>query len=135
MGEDPKWSCEENVTVRGSARQEIVLLQPEGQAFGNYETGEFFTELLKKFSYEKDEEGKKQEYNARKQTKNEDPRKYFTDKMRLWVQAYPPVKRSLVEFKNVMLIRLYNTELRKEEIYNTVCVWIKRFMILYVFGL
>ena len=26
---------------RGSARQEIVLLQPEGQAFDNYETGEF----------------------------------------------------------------------------------------------
>ena len=47
--------------VRGSAKQEIVLLQPEGQAFGNYETGEFFTELLKKFSQEKDEESRKQE--------------------------------------------------------------------------
>ena len=62
--------------ISGSARQEIVLLQLSGLAFENYETGEFFTELLKKFSQEKDEEGQKQEYVTRKQGRNEDPRKY-----------------------------------------------------------
>ena len=29
------------------------------------------------------------------------------------MQAYPPAKRSLIEFKNTILMRLYNTELRK----------------------
>ena len=38
---------------------------------------------------------------------------YYTDKLRLFVQAYPPVRRSLVEFKTVMLMGLYNAELRK----------------------
>ena len=65
----------------------MVLLLPTGLAFKNYETGVFFRELLKKFSQEKDEEGQKQEYLARKQGRDEDPSKYYTDKMRLWVQA------------------------------------------------
>ena len=41
--------------ITGGARQEIVLLQPtgEGIAFDAYRTGEFFTELLIKFSKEK----------------------------------------------------------------------------------
>ena len=47
--------------ITGSAVQETVLLQLSGLAFENYETGEFFTELLKKFSQENDEEGRKQE--------------------------------------------------------------------------
>ena len=34
-------------------------------------------ELLKKFSQEKYEEGRKQEYLARKQGRNEDSRKYY----------------------------------------------------------
>ena len=105
--------------IRGSARLEIVMLQPEGLALENYETGEFFTELLKKFSQEKDEEGRKQEYTARKQEQNKDPRKYYTDKMRLWVQAYPLAKRSLIEFKNAMLMGLYNAELRKTRLFFT----------------
>ena len=63
--------------IEGSTRQEIVLLQPNGIAFENYETGEFFQELLKKFSQEKDEEGRKQKYLARKQTRNEDAKKYY----------------------------------------------------------
>ena len=46
------------------------------------ETGVFFTELFKKFSQAKYEEGWKQEYLARKQESDED-----TDKMRLWIQA------------------------------------------------
>ena len=99
--------------IEGSTRQEIVLLQPNGIAFENYETGEFFQELLKKFSQEKDEEGRKQKYLARKQTRNEDARKYYKDKLRLWVQGYAPAKRSLVEFKNAMLLGLYDAELRK----------------------
>ena len=53
------------------------------------------------------------EYLARKQSRNEDARKYYTDKLRLWVQAYAPAKRSLVKFKNAMLLGLYNAELRK----------------------
>ena len=99
--------------ITGPAVQEIVLLQPSELAFDNYETGEFFTELLKKFSQEKDEEGRIQEYTNRKQGRNEDPRKYYTDKLRLWVQAYAPARRSLTEFKNAMLLGLYNTELKK----------------------
>jgi len=59
-----------------------MLLHPTGLRFENYETGVFFMELLKKFSQEKDEESRKQEYLARKQGTNEDPRKYFTDKLR-----------------------------------------------------
>ena len=68
------------------------------RAFDNYETGEFFTELLKKFSQEKDKQGQKHEYTARNQGRNEDPKKYYTDNLRLWIQAYGPAKRSLVEF-------------------------------------
>jgi hypothetical protein len=59
-----------------------MLLHPTGLRFENYETGVFFMELLKKFSQEKDEESRKQEYLARKQGTNEDPGKYFTDKLR-----------------------------------------------------
>ena len=97
--------------VEGSARQTIVLLQPDGLTFDSYETGEFFQELLKKFAQEKDEEGRKLEYLARKQSRNEDARKYYTDKLRLWVHSY--ARRSLVEFKTAMLMGLYNAELRK----------------------
>jgi len=52
-------------------------LQPtgEGIAFDSYGTGEFFTELLKKFSKEKYEEGGKLEYNKRRLTRMEDPRR------------------------------------------------------------
>ena len=73
--------------IEGSARQEIVLLQPDGLAFDNYEIEEFFQELLKKFAHEKDEESRKMEYMSRKQSRNEDARKYYIDKLRLWVQA------------------------------------------------
>ena len=73
----------------------------------------FFTELLKKFLQEKEEEGQKQEYPARNQERNEDPGKYYTDKLRLWVQAYAPAKGCLVEFKNAMFMGLYHAELKK----------------------
>ena len=69
--------------IEGSAVQEIVLLQPDGLAFESYETAEFFQEILKKFAQEKDEEGRKLEYLARKQARNEDARKYYTYKLRL----------------------------------------------------
>lgn len=81
-------------------------------ALESYEIEEFFTELLKKFTQEKDKEGRKQEYIARKQERNKDPWNYYTDKLRLWVQAYPPAKRSLVEFKNAMLLGLYSAKRR-----------------------
>ena len=55
--------------IMWSARQEIVLLQPQGVTFESYDTGAFFMELLKKFSQEKDEEGPKQEYQSRKYSK------------------------------------------------------------------
>ncbi len=42
--------------IIGKAQSEIVLLKPDGLAFDNYEIGEFFQELLKKFTHEKDEE-------------------------------------------------------------------------------
>ena len=53
------------------------------------------------------------EYLARRQTRNEDARQYYTDKLRLFEQAYPPARRSLVKFKTNMLLGLYNAELRK----------------------
>ena len=53
------------------------------------------------------------EYLQRRQLRNEDARQYYTDKLRLFVQAYPPAWRSLVEFKTNMLMGLYNAELRK----------------------
>ena len=49
----------------------------------------------------------------RRQLRNEDARQYYTDKLRLFVQAYPPARRSLVEFKTSMLMGLYNADLRK----------------------
>ena len=52
--------------------------------------------MLKKFSQEKYEEGKKQEYLDRKQESGEDTNEYYTDNKRLWIQAYAPSKRSLV---------------------------------------
>ena len=84
--------------ITGKAQSEIVLLKPDGLAFDNYEIGEFFQELLKKFTHEKDEEGRKMEYLHRRQVRNEDARQYYTDKLRLFVQAYPPAWRSRVEF-------------------------------------
>ena len=53
------------------------------------------------------------EYLQRRQARNEDARQYYTDKLRLFVQAYPPARRSLVEFNTNMLLGLYNDELRK----------------------
>ena len=77
----------------------------------NYEIGEFFQELLKKFTHKKDEEGRKMAYS--RQARIEDARQYYTDKLRLFVQAYPPARRSLVEFKTKMLLGLYNAKLKK----------------------
>ena len=71
---------------------EVILLKPDGLAFDNYEIGEFFQELLKKFPHEKDEEGRKMEYLQRRQARNEDARQYYTDKLRLFVQAYPQAR-------------------------------------------
>ena len=67
--------------LEGEAQSEIVLLQPDGLAYNSYEIGEFFQELLKKFTHEKDEEGRKMEYMSRKQSRNEDARKYYTDRL------------------------------------------------------
>ena len=47
-------------------------------AFKEWETGVFFTKLLKRFSQEKYEEGRKQECLAKKQKSNEDTREYNT---------------------------------------------------------
>ena len=63
----------------------IVLM--DGLAFDNYEVEEFFQEFFKQFAHEKYEEGRKMEYMSRKQSRNENARKYYIDKLRLWVQA------------------------------------------------
>ena len=63
--------------ITGKAQSEIVLLKPDGLAFDNYEIGDFFQELLKKFTHEKDEEGRKMEYLQRRQARNEDARQYY----------------------------------------------------------
>ena len=59
--------------ITRKAQSEIVLWQPDGLAF---EIGEFFQELLKKFTHEKDEEGRKMEYLHRRQARNEDAHQY-----------------------------------------------------------
>ena len=48
----------------------------------------------------------------RKQGRDEDPRKYYADKMKLWEQAHAPDKRNLVGFKNEMLRCMDNEELK-----------------------
>ena len=53
------------------------------------------------------------EYFQRRQLRNEDARQYYTDKLRLFVQAYSSARRSLVEFKTNMLMGLYNADFRK----------------------
>ena len=55
----------------------------------------------------------KQEYLDRKQESGEDTREYYTAKEELWLQAYAPNKRSLVEFMDEMLNRLYDAELKE----------------------
>ena len=70
--------------ITGKAESEIVLLKPDGLAFDNYDIGEFFQELLKKFTHGKDEEHRKIEYLQRRQVRYEDARQYYTDKLRLF---------------------------------------------------
>ena len=79
--------------ITGKAQSKIVLLKPDGLAFDNYEIGEFFQELLKKFTHKKDKEGRKMENLQRRQARNENARQYYKDKLRLFVQAYPPARR------------------------------------------
>ena len=67
--------------LRGRAQSEIVLLKPDGLAFDNYEIGEFLQELLKKFTHEKDKEGRKMKYLARRQARRDDARQYYKDKL------------------------------------------------------
>ena len=67
-----------------SARQEIVLLHPTGLAFNSYETEVLCRSSLRNSPKKK---SRKEQYLARKQGKNEDPRNYYTEKLRLWVQA------------------------------------------------
>jgi len=73
--------------ITRKAQLEIVLLRPDGLAFDSYKIGEFFQELLKKFTHEKEEEGRKMEYMARRQARNKDARQYYTDKLRLFLQV------------------------------------------------
>ena len=79
--------------ITGKAQCKVVLLKPDGLAFDNYEIGEFFQELLKKFTHKKDKEGRKMENLQRRQARNENARQYYKDKLRLFVQAYPPARR------------------------------------------
>ena len=58
--------------IMGKAQSEIVLLRPDGLALDSYKIVEFFQELLKKFTHEKDEEGRNMEYMARRQARNAD---------------------------------------------------------------
>ena len=45
----------------------------------------------------------KQEYLDRKQERGKEKNKHYTDNRRLWIQAFAPDERSLVEFKDEML--------------------------------
>ena len=64
---------------------------------------------MKKLSQEKDEEGRKLEYTSRRHTRIEDPRRYYTDKLMLWIQTQAPGKRALSEFKTSIRGRKTNS--------------------------
>ena len=54
-----------------------------------------------------------QEYLSRKQESGEDTKEYYTAKEELCLQAYDPIKRSLDKFKDNMLKGLYDAELKE----------------------
>ncbi len=53
--------------ITGAARKEIVPFYQMVVAFERYETGVFCEEIMKRFSQEKYDESRKQEYLDRKQ--------------------------------------------------------------------
>ena len=85
-----RFECE---TIPNNAIKRMLLdcimgkAQSDGLAFDNYKIGEFFQELLKKFTQEKDEEGRTMEYLHRRQGRN--AHQYYKGKLRLFVKAYP----------------------------------------------
>jgi hypothetical protein len=104
----------------GPARRMIILFFPTGLAFESCEIGVFFTEMLNRFSQEKNEESwnqrelcPKQEFRDRTQGSSEDTREYYAKKRKLWVKTYTPRNRSLVEFKDVMIKGLNDEELKE----------------------
>jgi len=54
---------------------------------------------------------------TKRQTRIEDPRRYYTDKLMLWIQTYAPVKKALSEFKTSIILVLYHVELG-ERVYS-----------------
>ena len=74
-----RFECE---TIPNNAIKRMLLDCIMGLAFDNYKIGEFFQELLKKFTHEKDKEGRKMEYLHRRQARNEDAHQYYKDKLR-----------------------------------------------------
>ena len=55
-----------------------------GVAFERYETGVFFTEMMKRFSQQKYNESQENENLDKKQKKEEDTSRVHTDKMKLY---------------------------------------------------
>ena len=92
----------------GAARREIVLFYQTEVEFERYETGVFFLQKWWKESHEKNIISARN--LDRKQESGEDTREYYTAKEKLWLHAYAPDKRSLVEFKDEMLRELYDEE-------------------------
>ena len=70
--------------IKGAARREIIPFYQTGAAFERYETGVFFTEMMKRFSQQKYNESQENENLDKKQKKEEDTSRIHTDKMKLY---------------------------------------------------
>ena len=92
--------CDWVVSCKTKGYWRITKLVPNWQ---RWDTREYFTDK-RRLCW-------KQEYLDRKQESGKDTKEYYIDKMRIWIQAYSSGKRSLVEFKDEMLMGLYDAEL------------------------
>ena len=88
-----------------------LCLNISGLAFQNYETGFFFCRVVVESITREKWERKKTWIFGQETGRDEDTRKYYTDKMKLCEQAYAPDKRNHVGFNNEMLMCMDNVEL------------------------
>ena len=70
--------------ITGAARREIIPFYQTGAALERYETGVFFTEMMKRFSQQKYNESLENENLDKKQKKEEDTSRVHTYKMKLY---------------------------------------------------
>ena len=90
-------------SITGAARREIIPFLQLGAAFEQCEAGVFFVEMNKRFSQQKYDDSKRQEYLDKKQTEEEETRRAHADN-RKRKQEYLGRKVAKIP-KNIMLPR------------------------------